>query len=159
MNELQQKLLARLAGEQDGTNESVVDLIEQSLGDDPAAAPLLAALRKREAAAEEPAVVADPVTEPHDDAGPVAAEVLEQLWAEVEDLRLRNRTVAAALGACARCWGEDTGCRVCGGRGRPGGRTPDAVLYSELVEPAVRRRLRQERDLAAAAKTAPGDPG
>ena len=157
MNELQQKLLARLAGESDGADESVVDLLEQSLGDDPAAAPLLDALRRRVAATvvEQP-VVAD---DPGDDGDPMTAEVLERVWAELEDLRLRNRTVAAALGACARCWGEDERCRVCGGRGRPGGRTPDAVLYSELVEPAVRRRLRQERDLAAVSTTSPGRRG
>lgn len=157
MNELQQMLLARLAGESDGTDRSVADLLEQSLGDDAAAAPLLAALRRREAAA------AAEQAAPADDAGvgadPVAADVLERLWTEVEELRLRNRTAAAALGACARCWGDDASCGRCGGRGRPGGRRPDAVLYSELVEPAVRRRMRQERGLAAVPKESLGHPG
>ena len=89
--------------------------------------------------------------EPPDGAGEatdMTADVLERLYAEVEELRLRNRTAAAALGACRRCWGESPDCPVCRGRGRPGGRAPDPVLYHELVEPAVRRRARQERALA-----------
>jgi hypothetical protein len=139
---LQQLLLARLAGEGDD-GPPLSDLLEQQLGDNPQLGPVLAALRRREGAARQEEA-ADPVDEP----GPMAADVLERLYAEVEELRLRNRTVAAALGACPRCWGEEHDCPVCRGRGRPGGRAPDSVLYHELVEPAVRRRARQERVLA-----------
>lgn len=136
---LQQVLLARLAGESD--DGSLPDLLEQSFGDNPSLAPLVAAMRRR---AEE----AEPAeeTEPAEEASAVG-DVLDRLYAEAEELRLRNRTVAAALGACPRCWGEAADCPTCRGRGRPGGRTPDPVLYHELVEPAVRRRARQERAL------------
>jgi hypothetical protein len=101
------------------------------------AAPLAAALRQREARVE--------ADDDDDDviegtaADPEVAEVLERLWSELEDLRSRNRLLADALGACARCWGEDELCPVCHGRGRPGGRAPDPSLFAELVEPAWRR--------------------
>jgi hypothetical protein len=139
---LQQVLLARLAGEGDD-GPPLSDLLEQQLGDNPQLGPVLAAMRRREEAARQEEAAA-PAGEPD----PMTADVLERLYAEVEELRLRNRTAAAALGACPRCWGEEHDCTVCRGRGRPGGRRPDPVLYHELVEPAVRRRARQERALA-----------
>lgn len=139
---LQQLLLARLAGEGDD-DPPLWDVLEQQVGDNPQLGQVLAAMRRRQEAhrQEEGAGLAG---EPD----PMPADVLERLYAEVEELRLRNRTAAAALGACPRCWGEEHDCRVCRGRGRPGGRTPDPVLYHELVEPAVCRRARQERALA-----------
>jgi hypothetical protein len=134
---LQQVLLARLAGEAD--DGSLPALLEESFGDNPSLAPLVAAMRRR---AEEDAAQAA-----ENEADPAVGETLDLLYTEVEELRLRNRTVAAALGACPRCWGEAADCPTCRGRGRPGGRSPDPVLYHELVEPAVRRRTRQERAL------------
>ena len=152
---LQQVLLARLAGEGRDDDAALTELLEQQLGDNPSLAPVLEAMRRREAnrrdelpdgAGEATDPVGDPAGDPALDE--MTADVLERLYAEVEELRLRNRTAAAALGACRRCWGEAPDCPVCHGRGRPGGRTPDPVLYHELVEPAVRRRARQERALA-----------
>jgi len=61
-----------------------------------------------------------------------------ELLAEVQALRLRCDTAAAALGACSLCWGAETTCRVCRGRGRPGFAIPDKELFNELVVPAVR---------------------
>lgn len=58
---------------------------------------------------------------------------------ELADLREVNDTVAAALGACRVCWGGDGACGECGGRGAPGSRRPDPVLFERLVVPAVRR--------------------
>jgi hypothetical protein len=143
---LQQLLLARLAGES-GDGAPLSDLLEQQLGDNPSLAPVLQAMRAREAAErEQPAAPEELAGDPAAD--PAVTDVLERLYAEVEELRIRNRAAAAALGACPRCWGEESGCPVCRGRGRPGGRTPDPVLYHELVEPAVRRRARQERAVA-----------
>jgi hypothetical protein len=139
---LHQALLARLAGESNDDGPVLSDLLEQRFGDDPALAPVLMAVRRREEAR------ADEPTDGVGETDPAAADLLERLYAEVEELRLRNRAAAAALGACPRCWGEDGDCPVCRGRGRTGGRAPDPVLYHELVEPAVRRRARQERALA-----------
>src|SRR5262249_639991 len=53
--------------------------------------------------------------------------------------RARNTVLADALGACPRCWGEDVRCVRCRGRGRPGGRRPDRLLFTEIVEPAIQR--------------------
>jgi hypothetical protein len=150
MDELTQLLLSRVAGGSNTTEISVADVVEQSLGDDPLAGPLAAALRQREAAAagqeqSEPAGGSD------DDAE--VADVIQRLYAEVEMLRGRNRLVSDALGACPRCFGEDELCPVCRGRGRPGGRQPNPALFAELVEPAVRR----VRGFAANVLPATGD--
>jgi hypothetical protein len=64
---------------------------------------------------------------------------LASLEQELADLREVNDTCAAALGACRVCWGGDTGCPVCGGRGQAGFAMPDLVLFRELVSPAIRR--------------------
>jgi hypothetical protein len=58
---------------------------------------------------------------------------------ELERLREVNDTLAAALGACPLCWGEDAGCRICHGRGGPGSRRPDRALFTRFVAPAARR--------------------
>ncbi len=50
----------------------------------------------------------------------------------------RNMILAAAVGACD-CWGFEPGCPECGGAGAAGWLKPDAGLYDEFVEPAVRR--------------------
>jgi hypothetical protein len=57
---------------------------------------------------------------------------------ELEELRERQDRLAAALGACADCWGEDPECEVCGGMGAPGSFVPDPRLYRTLVSPACR---------------------
>jgi hypothetical protein len=50
----------------------------------------------------------------------------------------RNVLLAAAVGACD-CWGVNPGCAICSGEGSAGWLEPDARLYAEFVEPAVRR--------------------
>jgi hypothetical protein len=62
---------------------------------------------------------------------------VRDLCAELEELRERNDVLAAALGACHLCWGEDPGCPACGGLGRPGAAPPDRQLFARLVAPAV----------------------
>ena len=64
---------------------------------------------------------------------------VDQMFAELEELRGRNDTLAAALGACHLCWGEDLHCPVCRGKGYPGFSMPDKELFLELVTPAVRK--------------------
>src|SRR5690348_4223014 len=138
MDDLTQLLLTQLAGEDAGAL-SLADVVQQSLGDDPGAAPVLAALRAREARLAEEAAEQDAREGEALPADPEVADLLERLYAEVAELRERTATLAAALGACRRCFGEDELCPVCRGRGRPGGRSPDPVLFAELVEPAVAR--------------------
>jgi hypothetical protein len=127
MDELTRLLLAQIAGEDQAIATSLPELVEQSLGDDPLAAPLAAALRMREANAPD---------EPESSTDPETADLLERMYAELEALRERTRMLADALGACPRCFGEDELCPVCRGRGRPGGRAPDEALFAELVRPA-----------------------
>lgn len=76
-------------------------------------------------------------------AGPPAGRLAD--WRELRDLRQVNDTLAGALGACRVCWGGDTGCDVCGGRGRAGFAKPDLELFDELVAPALRRVLTMRR--------------
>jgi hypothetical protein len=65
--------------------------------------------------------------------------VMNSMYAELEVLRGRNDTLAAALGACYLCFGADIACPECGGRGRPGSKTPDAASFRHYVAPAVKR--------------------
>lgn len=62
----------------------------------------------------------------------------ETLQTEMEDFRLRNDTLAAALGACYLCWGENTVCENCDGQGTVGYFSIDLPAFSEFVVPALR---------------------
>jgi hypothetical protein len=62
----------------------------------------------------------------------------DALATELNVYRERVDQCAAALGACALCWGGDPGCRACRGRGLPGFTLPDELLFEEMVVPAVR---------------------
>jgi len=57
---------------------------------------------------------------------------------EVMALRERNDALAAALGACYLCWGEDVRCPVCGGHGSPGTMAPDRGEFALYVAPALK---------------------
>lgn len=78
--------------------------------------------------------------------------LLQTLYAEVAALRARNDAVAAALGACHLCFGDDPVCSECAGRGTPGSLLPEAIAFRQYVVPAV-RRIR-----AAPARDAPARP-
>lgn len=69
-------------------------------------------------------------------------EALEELRA----LRARNDSLAAALGACHRCWGDDTTCETCRGEGAPGSRPPHLRLFDLWVTPALREIQRVRRE-------------
>ncbi len=66
-------------------------------------------------------------------------EKSEQMFQELEVLRTRNDQLASSLGACYLCWGEDPGCQVCGGRGKPGYYVPNRGLFEAFFLPAARR--------------------
>jgi hypothetical protein len=134
---MQQMLLAHLAGEGD-ISASLPDLLEQSMGDNPMAAQVAAALRHRQPETIESVEDIDEIGPPDED--PAVVDVLTRLYGEVEELRTRNRDLADALGACPLCWGEDRRCRRCRGRGCPGGRRPDPILFINYVQPALDRR-------------------
>jgi hypothetical protein len=64
---------------------------------------------------------------------------IDSVYAELEVLRTRNDVLAAALGACYLCFGEDPVCRECQGRGVPGSRRPDPDAFRKYVLPTYRR--------------------
>lgn len=98
---------------------------------------------------------------------------LRRIYPEVEHLRtaqadLTGRlkaaaelgaTLAAALGVCPDCLGEDEGCPVCRGQGFAGSGffAPDERLFRRFVVPAARARaeLRRLRAAAGAATARP----
>lgn len=53
--------------------------------------------------------------------------------ARADEARLGD--LAAALGACGLCWGDDGSCPSCRGRGRPGMVRPDPELRARLFGP------------------------
>lgn len=153
---LMQTLLARAAG---GGGIGLQDLLPQLGGEDadPRMAMIAQILAQREAAAAAAETADDTPEEPPTavDGALVEREEIERresvqrlrtvavrMYAELEDLRARNDALAAALGACYLCWGEDVQCPVCHGHGQPGARAPDAGLFAEYVAPAVRRTQR-----------------
>jgi hypothetical protein len=72
----------------------------------------------------------------------VLVQGAEQLSAEVDRLRQRTDALAAALGACHLCFGEDAWCPHCGGRGKPGSRRPEPCAFSRYVRPVLQRMQR-----------------
>src|ERR1043166_1124011 len=63
---------------------------------------------------------------------------VHKLYRELEDLRGRNDALAAALGACYLCWGDDFQCPYCHGQGATGWRIPDPDLFRQWIKPTLR---------------------
>ena len=49
------------------------------------------------------------------------------------------RRVAAIVGACPRCLGDDVACGHCEGQGQPGSRAPDRAALLEWIGPPLHR--------------------
>jgi hypothetical protein len=85
-------------------------------------------------------IAASPVSDPaRIERARRARHKLRRLIDELDLAQTIGDTLAAALGACYLCWGEDERCEECRGAGRPGWALPDAELYERLVVPARRR--------------------
>jgi hypothetical protein len=67
------------------------------------------------------------------------SETAQTLFDERESIRARLEMLAAALGACPVCFGENVLCEICHGAGRPGGRAPSAPEFRMFILPAVER--------------------
>ncbi|GMA15731.1 hypothetical protein [Deinococcus metallilatus] len=65
---------------------------------------------------------------------------LEELEDDLAACQARLDELALALGACPSCWGEDAGCRLCRGRGRPGFLRPDPEAFRRWIVPALPER-------------------
>jgi hypothetical protein len=98
------------------------------------------------------------VEEPDD---PSASEIhdlqrrADLMCAELKLVRERNDLLAAALGACCLCWGQDLSCRSCRGRGGPGFCIPDEELFEEHVVPAIHTFRAQKAKVQSLASAAP----
>lgn len=69
----------------------------------------------------------------------VALSLLEQQRPGSCDSAVTVRFVAALVGACPVCLGEDKVCRECGGRDGPGSRNPDAAALVAWITPTLHR--------------------
>jgi len=149
-------LLARMNSTGPGGCPNVEELLAQQAATNPMAAMLakqFAAQKAARAAIDESRVIdmeATPTTAEVEEAAAAAAmdarsreldelrEKTSALLTELELLRHRNDSLAAAVGACCLCWGQSIDCRSCRGRGGPGFCIPDESLFEEFVLPAVR---------------------
>jgi len=77
----------------------------------------------------------------------------------LNELQKRSDVLAAALGACAECWGAHQNCSHCGGIGRPGWKLPDAAAFAAWIEPAINAIKGDPRSTAADAKQSSRDLG
>jgi hypothetical protein len=122
----------------------------------------LASRREAEEAEAEESAAVEAAREAAEAEKQAAVRTLQRMarsmYAELEELRGRNDMLAAALGACYLCWGENVLCEVCGGEGAPGFTSPDGELFKELVSPAM-RRMQRRRKQAGTRKTPPPTKG
>ncbi|MGG6270335.1 hypothetical protein ACQ4M3_36370 [Leptolyngbya sp. AN03gr2] len=63
---------------------------------------------------------------------------IEEMQWQLEELETQNDQLAAALGACYLCWGQDADCPECRGRGKPGSILPERSMFRKWILPAVR---------------------
>jgi hypothetical protein len=139
---------------QDGSEAELRELADRLCAQNPALRPIAEQMMKtraqRRANTEGPIIegsvvtedaAMDPRAEQMTGEASSVAELRTQVEGMAEDLsRLeeRNCDLAAALGACSVCWGGDTNCRLCRGRGHPGFTMPDHDLFLTYVVPAAR---------------------
>ncbi len=63
-----------------------------------------------------------------------------QLLHRINDLRRLNKSLAASLGSCHLCWGEDETCLTCGGAGAPGWKTVNSRLFNIFILPVLEKK-------------------
>jgi len=149
-------LLARMNSGGPGGCANVEELLAQQAATNPVAALFakqFAAQKAARGAIDESRVIdieATPTAAEEEEAAAAAAmearsrelnllrEKMNTVLTELELLRQRNDTLAAAVGACCLCWGQNIDCRSCRGRGGPGFCIPDESLFEEFVLPAIR---------------------
>ncbi|MEI6099771.1 MAG: hypothetical protein WCS20_16065 [Alphaproteobacteria bacterium] len=67
------------------------------------------------------------------------SQIAERLLKENQLARERLDALAAGIGACPDCFGEDLLCQTCNGVGRPGSRLPQPAEFNRFVSPACHR--------------------
>jgi hypothetical protein len=63
----------------------------------------------------------------------------EQLKQNYQSLIGQLDVLAEALGACPHCWGEDTSCHYCRGKGVPGYFPPDQAQFDFFIKPVIQK--------------------
>jgi len=129
------ELLQTLMQNPEQGRELVQTMLAERAASNPTVAALMQMMSQRES---EP----DPAREP----SPPRRTRVDRVRARVQDMRdelvrLRERMerLAAAVGACVSCWGDDDECVSCGGDGAPGWLDPDPIAFTDLIAPAVTR--------------------
>jgi hypothetical protein len=117
-------LFGALAGQAGGPN---VDLLMKLFGNDEASLERQREELREEIRAEQAEAIA------------ALGDTAKRLFDEREQARARVESLAAALGACPVCFGENVVCETCHGAGVPGGRAPDRVEFNRYIVPAVTR--------------------
>jgi hypothetical protein len=136
MDELLYRMLViRLLGGMPETGATELkDLLQQGSATDPRSALLTRMLGISPSSVDGQVMTETPSPEEIDTSrGPMS----NSLEVELETLRGRNEAMAAAVGACPKCWGEEAVCPECDGNGSPGSTMPDAAMFSRYVAPAV----------------------
>lgn len=138
------------------TGDALAQLCAQFAGqaaDNPAMAMLMQWFDQRQTAAAAPAMadrpdedIAESCPARHDGLDHATRADVRTLLAhseaqeaELTTLRERNDLLAAALGACHLCFGDDAWCPHCGGRGRPGSRRPAPGPFKRYLRPLLDR--------------------
>jgi hypothetical protein len=155
VNPMVADLLARMNSAGPGDCANVEELLAQQAATNPVAAMFakqFAAQKAAREAIDQSRVIdmeAAPTPAEEEEAAAAAMEArsrelnelrekMNMMLTELELLRQRNDTLAAAVGACCLCWGQNIDCRSCRGRGGPGFCIPDESLFEEFVLPAIR---------------------
>ncbi|WP_037499892.1 hypothetical protein [Sphingomonas jaspsi] len=120
-----QSLLGALSGQLGGGPE--LDMLVKLMKDNGANEEQMRQQIREEMAAQHREIV--------DELGDLSERLLEENRAHCR----RLERLAAALGACPNCFGEDLLCDQCDGRGRPGSDLPDPAEFNQFVSPALDR--------------------
>ncbi|MBI4495981.1 MAG: hypothetical protein HY697_03500 [Deltaproteobacteria bacterium] len=121
------------------TPNSFLDILD-SLGiDDPRLRKMAEFMSQRSAFQASPRSIEEELSQKQRELAQIEKLVHEnqELLEENQTLRERIEILAAALGACPYCWGENNSCPTCQGKGNPGSFMPDRGAYSGYVLPAV----------------------
>ena len=124
-----------------GAPQDPAAMIRELAGSDPRMAMLMQMLQ--------PKPVPEPAIDERDEVIASLSERLDETEAKLDRVtRIAKRLheahgraaarlgeLAAALGACGVCWGDDPGCAACRGRGKPGMTRPDFELRARLLGP------------------------
>jgi hypothetical protein len=138
------ELLQTLMQNPEQGRELLHAMVAERAANNPSLAALMQMMSQRQAEADLPAESSTPRRASLDlDERTARIDRVRTRVSEMRDelVRLRERVArfAAAVGACAACWGEDDSCASCGGEGAAGWLDPDPMQFTELVAPAVTR--------------------